>query len=76
MTNREFFTNIINGTLTDAEKEFATAAIAKMDETNAKRKEKVAEATPRRQRRMLPSRQQSSQHSLPRLSPHLHSVQS
>jgi helix-turn-helix protein len=43
MTNREFFTNIINGTLTDAEKEFATAAIAKMDETNEKRKAKVAE---------------------------------
>ena len=40
MTNREFFTNIANGTITDVEKEFALAAIAKMDETNEKRKNK------------------------------------
>lgn len=40
MTNREFFTNIANGTITDTEKEFALAAIAKMDETNEKRKNK------------------------------------
>lgn len=40
MTNREFFTNIANGTVTDTEKEFAFAAIAKMDETNEKRKNK------------------------------------
>jgi Fic family protein len=40
MTNREFYTNIANGTLTEAEKEFALAAIAKMDETNEKRKNK------------------------------------
>ena len=40
MTNREFYTNIANGTVTDAEKEFALAAIAKMDETNEKRKNK------------------------------------
>ena len=40
MTNREFFTNIANGTVTDTEKEFALAAIAKMDETNEKRKNK------------------------------------
>lgn len=43
MTNREFFTNIANGTLTDVEKEFAVAAIEKLDATNAKRKEKAAE---------------------------------
>ena len=40
MTNREFYTNIANGTVTEAEKEFALAAIAKMDETNEKRKNK------------------------------------
>ena len=40
MTNREFYTNIANGTITDVEKEFALAAIAKMDETNEKRKNK------------------------------------
>jgi Fic family protein len=40
MTNREFYTNIANGNVTDAEKEFALAAIAKMDETNEKRKNK------------------------------------
>ena len=42
MTNREFFTNIANGNVTDTEKEFALAAIAKMDETNEKRKNKVS----------------------------------
>ena len=40
MTNREFYTNIANGIITDAEKGFALAAIAKMDETNEKRKNK------------------------------------
>lgn len=42
MTNREFYTNIVNGTVTEAEKEFALAAIAKMDETNEKRKNKTS----------------------------------
>lgn len=42
MTNREFYTNIANGNVTDAEKEFALAAIAKMDETNEKRKNKTS----------------------------------
>ena len=40
MTNREFYTNIANGTITEAEKEFALAAIAKMDATNEARKNK------------------------------------
>jgi Fic family protein len=40
MTNREFYTNIANGNVTEAEKEFALAAITKMDETNEKRKNK------------------------------------
>ena len=40
MTNREFFTNISNGILTDAEKAHAAEAIAKMDTTNANRKSK------------------------------------
>ena len=42
MTNREFFTNIANGTITEAEKEFALAAIAKMDATNEARKNKTS----------------------------------
>lgn len=42
MTNREFFTNIANGTITEAEKEHALAAIAKLDETNEKRKNKTS----------------------------------
>ena len=42
MTNREFYTNIANGTITDAEKEFALAAIAKMDATNEARKNKTS----------------------------------
>lgn len=42
MTNREFYTNIANGTVTEAEKEFALAAIAKMDATNEARKNKTS----------------------------------
>ena len=42
MTNREFFTNITNGVITEAEKEFALAAIAKLDATNEKRKNKTS----------------------------------
>lgn len=42
MTNREFYTNIANGTITEVEKEFALAAIAKMDEANEKRKNKTS----------------------------------
>lgn len=40
MTNREFYTNILNGTLTEVEVEFAKSAIAKLDERNAKRSSK------------------------------------
>ena len=40
MTNREFYTNIANGTITEAEKEFALAAIAKIDAVNEARKNK------------------------------------
>lgn len=43
MTNREFYTNIANGTLTQNEIDFAVAAIEKLDATNAKRKEKAAQ---------------------------------
>ena len=42
MTNREFYTNIANGTITEAEKEFALASIAKLDATNEKRKNKTS----------------------------------
>ena len=40
MTNREFYTNIANGTITEAEKEFAQASLEKMDAANEKRKNK------------------------------------
>ncbi len=44
MTNREFYTAIAAIETIPAElKEFAEAAIVKMDETNAKRKEKAAD---------------------------------
>ena len=42
MTKREFYTNIANGTITDAEKEMALAEIAKMDATNEARKNKTS----------------------------------
>ena len=42
MTKREFYTNIANGTITDVEKEMALAEIAKLDETNEKRKNKTS----------------------------------
>ena len=46
MTNREFYTAIAAIETIPADlKEFAEAAIAKMDETNAKRKAKAAEST-------------------------------
>lgn len=46
MTNREFYTAIAAIETIPAElKEFAEAAIVKMDETNAKRKAKAAENT-------------------------------
>lgn len=40
MTNREFLTNVANGTITDEIKEYAAEALIKIDEANAKRKEK------------------------------------
>jgi hypothetical protein len=43
MTNREFLTNVANGTINDEIKAHAAEAIAKIDEANAKRKEKKAE---------------------------------
>ena len=42
MTKREFYTNIANGVITDAEKEVALAEIAKMDATNEARKNKTS----------------------------------
>jgi hypothetical protein len=44
MTNREFLTNIANGTMTQAEIDFAAAAIVKLDEANEKRKNKKPSA--------------------------------
>ena len=43
MTNREFYTNIANGTITEAEIQFAQSAIEKLDAANAKQREKQAE---------------------------------
>ena len=40
MTQREFYTNVSNGTIGEAEIEFATNAIAKMDAANEARKNK------------------------------------
>lgn len=40
MTNREFFTAIVNSDLNDELKAFATDAIAKLDKRNAKRASK------------------------------------
>ena len=42
MTNREFFTAVINGTVTEEHISFAQNAIAKMDEVNEKRKNKTS----------------------------------
>ena len=43
MTNREFLTNVANGTINDEIKAHAAEALIKIDEANAKRKEKKAE---------------------------------
>ena len=43
MTNREFLTNVASNTITEDEIAYAQAALVKLDETNAKRKEKAAE---------------------------------
>lgn len=40
MTNREFYTNIANGTITDAEIAHAASALEKMDAANEARKNK------------------------------------
>jgi len=40
MTNREFYTAVVNGTITEEMVEHAKAAILKLDETNEKRKNK------------------------------------
>ena len=57
MTKREFYTNIANGTITDAEKEMALAEIAKMDETNEKRKNKVSPKEAEKQAEMAALRE-------------------
>lgn len=43
MTNREFLTNVANGTINDEIKAHAAEALIKLDEANAKRKEKKVE---------------------------------
>ena len=42
MTNREFFTNITNGIVTDLEKAHATEALAKLDKALEQRKNKTS----------------------------------
>lgn len=44
MTNREFYTAIMNGTMTDEVKSHATEALAKLDERNQKRSSKPSKA--------------------------------
>lgn len=44
MTNREFYTAIINGSMTDEVKTHATEALAKLDERNQKRSSKPSKA--------------------------------
>ena len=44
MTNREFYTAIINGSMTDEVKAHATEALAKLDERNQKRSSKPTKA--------------------------------
>lgn len=43
MTQREFLTKVIAGTVTDAEIEFAKASIEKLDKSNAAKAAKLAE---------------------------------
>lgn len=57
MTNREFYTNIINGVITDAEIEHATAALEALDATNAKRREKAAEKSAEKNAEKAPIRE-------------------
>ena len=53
MTNREFFTAIANAENISAElKEFASSAIAKLDETNEKRRNKVSSKEQEKQNEM------------------------
>lgn len=44
MTNREFYTNLMNGTFTEAEKAHAAEALAALDARNAARREKPTKA--------------------------------
>lgn len=43
MTQREFLTKVIEGTVTEAEVEFAKASIEKLDKSNAAKAAKLAE---------------------------------
>lgn len=43
MTARDLYNAVINGKITDAEKSYATAELAKLDARNAKRKEQMTE---------------------------------
>lgn len=44
MTNREFYTNLMNGTFTEAEKAHAAEALAALDARNAARREKPSKS--------------------------------
>ena len=57
MTKREFYTNIANGTITDAEKEMALAEIAKLDATNEARKNKTSPKEAEKQAEMAALRE-------------------
>ena len=57
MTNREFFTAITNGALTEDVVAHAQAALEKMDETNEKRKNKVSPKEAEKQAEMAALRE-------------------
>ena len=58
MTNREFYTAIANAeNLSDELKEFAASAIAKLDETNEKRRNKVSPKEQEKQNEMAALRE-------------------
>jgi len=57
MTNREFYTAVINANINDELTEYATAEIEKLDATNAKRREKAAEKSAEKNAEKAPIRE-------------------
>ena len=57
MTNREFYTAVINANINDELTEYAAAEIEKLDATNAKRREKAAEKSAEKNAEKAPIRE-------------------